>query len=172
MKWFWRGLLTLIGILVIAFIVFRTPDTDPAEMRAKYGGPPSQFVDIGGGVTVHLRDEGPKDAPAIMLLHGSNADLLTWDPWVAALKDRYRVIRFDTVGHGLTGAAPGKDYSGQAMADLVGKVADKLVVDRVAVNPSLDDRAFAKPGVPVARRKGVVIDARAVTAPSAPRPTP
>lgn len=77
MKWVWRGLLALLGVLVIAFLIFRTPDTDAAEMRAKYGGPPSQFVAIGGGVTVHLRDEGPEDAPAIVLLHGSNADLHT-----------------------------------------------------------------------------------------------
>ena len=54
-----------------------------------------------------------------------------------------------------------------------GKAADKLVIERVAVNPPLDDRAFAKPGVPVARRKGVVIDARALPpAPGAPRSAP
>ncbi|MEO0056810.1 MAG: hypothetical protein RIT17_246, partial [Pseudomonadota bacterium] len=110
-KWFVRGLLALLGVLVIAFLIFRTPDTDAAAMRAKYGGPPSQFVDIGDGVTVHLRDEGPKTAPAIILLHGSNADLHTWEPWVTALKTQYRVIRFDQVGHGLTGPDPAEDYS-------------------------------------------------------------
>jgi pimeloyl-ACP methyl ester carboxylesterase len=95
-------------------------------MRAKYGGPPSQFVAIGGGVTVHLRDEGPKDAPAIMLLHGSNADLHTWEPWVAALKGQYRVIRFDQVGHGLTGPDPKDDYSrDNYVADIL-EVADTL----------------------------------------------
>ena len=35
MKWVWRGLLALLGVLVIAFLIFRTPDTDAAEMRAK-----------------------------------------------------------------------------------------------------------------------------------------
>jgi len=130
MKWFWRGLLTLAALLVIAFLIFRTPDTDAAEMRAKYGGPPSQFVDIGDGVTVHLRDEGPRDAPAIMLLHGSNADLHTWEPWVQALKANYRVIRFDQVGHGLTGPDPSGDYSrGNYVAD-IRAVADKLGLDR------------------------------------------
>ena len=75
MKWLLRIVLLILALLVTAFLIFRTPDTDPAEMRAKYGGEPSQFVEIGDGVTVHLRDEGPKDAPAIILLHGSNADL-------------------------------------------------------------------------------------------------
>ena len=126
MKWVWRGLLALLGVLVIAFLIFRTPDTDAAEMRAKYGGPPSQFVAIGGGVTVHLRDEGPKDAPAIVLLHGSNADLHTWEPWVAVLKGQYRVIRFDQVGHGLTGPDPKDDYSrDNYVADIL-EVADTL----------------------------------------------
>lgn len=126
MKWALRGLLALVAVLGIAFLIFRTPDTEPAEMRAKYGGPPSQFVDIGGGVTVHLRDEGPKDAPAIILLHGSNADLHTWEAWTLALKNRYRVIRFDQVGHGLTGPDPKGDYSTANYTADVGAVADKL----------------------------------------------
>ncbi|MFN4112971.1 MAG: alpha/beta fold hydrolase [Sphingomonadaceae bacterium] len=130
MKWVLRGLLVLIAVLVIAFLIFRTPDTDAGEMRAKYGGAPSQFVAIGKGVTVHLRDEGPKDAPAIVLLHGSNADLHTWAPWAQALKADYRVIRFDQVGHGLTGPDPRHDYSrDNYVADIL-EVADKLGLER------------------------------------------
>ncbi|MFN4021026.1 MAG: alpha/beta fold hydrolase [Erythrobacter sp.] len=126
MKWVRRGLAALAGLLVIAFLIFRTPDTDAAEMRAKYGGPPSQFVAIGGGVTVHLRDEGPRDAPAIVLLHGSNADLHTWEPWAAALKAKYRVIRFDQVGHGLTGPDPQDDYTRENYVADILEVADRL----------------------------------------------
>jgi len=132
-KWLWRGLLGLLAVLVVAFLIFRTPDTDAAEMRAKYGGPPSQFVAIGGGVTVHLRDQGPKDAPAILLLHGSNADLHTWEPWAAALTSQYRVIRFDQVGHGLTGPDPQGDYSrANYVADVLA-VADTLGLDRFII---------------------------------------
>jgi pimeloyl-ACP methyl ester carboxylesterase len=126
MKWLWRGVLALLAVLVIAFLIFRTPDTDAAAMRAKYGGAPSQFVDIGEGVTVHLRDEGPRGAPVLVLLHGSNADLHTWEPWVAALKGKYRVIRFDQVGHGLTGPDPEGDYSTANFVADIGAVADKL----------------------------------------------
>src|SRR3546814_1032622 len=82
MKRLIKPLLALIALLVIAYVLLRTPDTDPVEMRAKYGAAPSQFVELEGGLTVHLRDEGPQDAPAIVLLHGSNADLHTWQPWV------------------------------------------------------------------------------------------
>lgn len=81
----------LLGILVVlagAFLLLRTPDTDPAAMKAKYGAAPSQFVDLGGGLTVHLRDEGPRDGPVLVLLHGSNADLHTWGPWTSRLTDQ------------------------------------------------------------------------------------
>lgn len=122
LKWI-AGIALVLGV---AFLFLRTPDTDPAAMRAKYGGAPSQFVDLGNGLTVHLRDEGPRDALPIVLLHGSNDDLHTWDPWAAALSGQFRVVRFDTVGHGLTGGTADKNYSPEAMAALVGKVADKL----------------------------------------------
>ncbi len=120
----------LIALAALALIVFRTPDTDPAAMRAKFGAPPSQFVDLGGGLTVHLRDEGPRDAPVIVLLHGSNADLHTWTPWVKALATDNRVIRFDQIGHGLTGPSPDGDYSNAAFVRTVAAAVDKLGVGR------------------------------------------
>jgi pimeloyl-ACP methyl ester carboxylesterase len=126
MKWVWRILGVLVALLVVAFFVFRVPDTDPDEMRAKYGGEPSQFVEIGDGVIVHLRDEGPRDAQPIILLHGSSADLHTWQPWVDGLSDTHRIIRFDQVGHGLTGPDPEHDYSlGNFVSD-IDEVADAL----------------------------------------------
>lgn len=133
MKRLFKWLAGIAVVLGAAFLLLRTPDTDPTAMRAKYGGAPSQFVDLGGGLTVHLRDEGPRDALPIVLLHGSNADLHTWQPWADALKDRFRVIRYDTIGHGLTGAVAGKDYSPQAMARLVGRIADHLGLQRFAL---------------------------------------
>ena len=121
------GLLVLAGL---ALVLFRTPDTDPAAMRSKYGASPSQFVDLGGGLIVHLRDEGPRDAPVILLLHGSNADLHTWTPWVEALAADTRVIRFDQIGHGLTGPTPDGDYASAAFVRTVDAVVDKLGVER------------------------------------------
>lgn len=130
MRTLFKGLLVLVAVLVAAFLFFRTPDTDPAEMRAKYGGPPSQFVDLDNGLTVHVRDEGPRDAPAIILLHGSNADLHTWQEWVRLLGQDYRIIRFDQIGHGLTGPAPDGDYSTAAFVETVDQVASSLGLER------------------------------------------
>ncbi|MEO1488018.1 MAG: alpha/beta hydrolase [Pseudomonadota bacterium] len=135
MKWFLRITGALLAVLVILFLVFRTPDTDPAAMRAKYGGEPSQFVAIEGGVTVHLRDEGPKDSEAvpIVLLHGSNADLYTWQSWVEGLRADRRVIRFDQVGHGLTGPDPEHDYSRDNYASDIAQVMDALEIERAII---------------------------------------
>lgn len=118
------------ALVVVAFLLLRTPDTDPAAMRAKYGAPPSQVIELAGGQRIHLRDEGPRDAPVIVLLHGSNADLHTWQPWVDNLARSYRVIRYDQIGHGLTGPARDGDYGVDAFAADVGEVADALGLER------------------------------------------
>ncbi len=120
----------VLALLAIAFLIFRTPDTDPDEMRAKYGAEPSQYVELDDWLTIHLRDEGPRDAPVLVLLHGSNADLHTWQPWVDDLASDYRVIRFDQIGHGLTGPAMDGDYSLEAFVADVDAVADKLGLER------------------------------------------
>lgn len=130
MKWLWRGFALLVVVIAAAFLVMRVPDTDAQAMRAKYGGPPSQFVALSDGSTVHLRDEGPRDAPVIVLLHGSNADLYTWQPWVEDLRGDYRVIRYDQRGHGLTGPAGDDDYRRDAFIADVDLVADALGLDR------------------------------------------
>jgi len=127
-------LVKIIGVLAVvllgAFLLLRVPDTDSAAMRAKYGAPPSQFVKIATGPTVHLRDEGPRGAPVILLLHGSNADLHTWQPWVDRLKGRYRILRYDQRGHGLSGPAPDGKYGTDAFAADVEAVAAKLDLSR------------------------------------------
>jgi pimeloyl-ACP methyl ester carboxylesterase len=133
MKWILRAFVGLIALLAIAFIFLRTPDTDPAQMKAKYGGAPSQFVDLGGGLTVHLRDEGPREAPALMLLHGSNADLHTWEPWAKSLSSTFRVVRFDQIGHGLTGPNPAGSHRLDDMVATTEKVRAKLGISRMAL---------------------------------------
>ena len=125
----WLGVAVVIGIAALV-LIWWTPDTDAAAMRAKYGSPASQFVDIGGGLRVHLRDEGPRDAPVLVLLHGSNSFLQTWDAWVAQLGKTYRVVRIDLPGHGMTGADPARAYSRTAFVSVVDRTVAKLGVSR------------------------------------------
>lgn len=130
MKRLLRILGVLLAVLAVAFLLVRVPDTDPEAMWAKYGAAPSQKLALADGRTIHVRDEGPRDAPVIVLLHGSNADLHTWQPWVDRLSSEYRVIRFDQRGHGLTGPAPDNDYAIDVFVADVDAVADKLGLER------------------------------------------
>lgn len=131
-----RALAWIFGIvavlLVAAFALLYTPDTDKQAMFRKYGAPPSRFVNI-GALTVHYRDEGPRDAPAIVLLHGSNSDLHTWDAWTARLSQKYSVIRFDQIGHGLTGPNPARDYRASAFVDTVDRLTTALGVQKFVI---------------------------------------
>ncbi len=130
MKRFFKWVLIILVVLVVGgTIAGWTPDTDAAAMRAKYGGATSQFIEV-NGMNVHVRDEGPRGAPVIVLLHGSNSSLHTWDPWAAALSKTHRVIRFDQAGHGLTGPHPKRDYSMAAFIGAVDALTVKLGVSR------------------------------------------
>ena len=126
LKW---AVLLFLALIAALFAWGYAGDIPVSELRAKYANAESEFVDLGDGMTVHLRDEGPKDAPAIILLHGSNASLHTWQQWVDRLGKDYRIIRYDQPGHGLTGPHPQDDYSANAFVD---------VVDRIAKNRGLE----------------------------------
>jgi pimeloyl-ACP methyl ester carboxylesterase len=124
----WSALALFVAIIG-AVIAFWTPDTDMAAMRAKYGTAASRYVDLGDGLRVHLRDEGPRDAPVIVLLHGSNAFLQTWDAWTRLLMPTHRVVRLDLPGHGMTGAYPARAYSKAAFVDVVDRAMIKLGIN-------------------------------------------
>lgn len=53
---------------------------------------------------------GPQTAPALVLCNSLGTDQSLWDAQVEAFAARYRVLRFDTRGHGASDA-PGGDYS-------------------------------------------------------------
>lgn len=72
-----------------------------AQLRARYMTPADKLVTL-GGVEVRYRDEG--QGQPILLLHGSQSTLETWDGVAAVLKRHYRVIRFDQPPMGLSGS--------------------------------------------------------------------
>ena len=51
-------------------------------------------------LTVSYSDDGPEDAPVIILIHGFPFNKSMWNGQVAALMDNYRVIAYDIRGHG------------------------------------------------------------------------
>jgi len=126
MRWIVIVLVFIAALLGIAYVALSAPDIPRATLEAKYATPPSQFVVLPDGARVHYRIRGAADAPTLVLLHGSNASLFTWEPWSKTLSDKFRVVSLDLPGHGLTGAVPNHDYSAQGMARFVGEFADKI----------------------------------------------
>jgi 3-oxoadipate enol-lactonase / 4-carboxymuconolactone decarboxylase len=81
-------------------------------------------------VEVHYEESGRPDAPALLLSNSLGTDLSMWDPQLPVLAEHFRVIRYDTRGHGRSPAPPGPytlaDLGGDALALL-----DKLGLSRV-----------------------------------------
>jgi pimeloyl-ACP methyl ester carboxylesterase len=123
----------LLATLMVCFALGYAPDTDPAAMRAKYATAASQFIDVGNGLTIHVRDEGRRDGPVLVLLHGSNDSLQTWDKWAERLAGKYRVIRLDQIGHGLTGPNPRGDYSPAAHVAALDALMVRMGIGRFAL---------------------------------------
>lgn len=128
----WLSLLVLVAFGALLVWGY-APDRDPQALRAKYANAASRFVDVGGGLKIHVRDEGARDAPVLVLLHGSNSSLQTWEPWVKRLGGKYRIISLDQIGHGLTGPNPTDDYSPAAFVDTLDRTLTKIGVSRFAL---------------------------------------
>jgi pimeloyl-ACP methyl ester carboxylesterase len=130
MRWLFRFLIGLIVLVAAAlglsYVFLSDPDMPRDVLVQKYGQPPSQFTELPSGATAHFRDQGNRDAPAVILLHGSNASLHTWEPWVREFGDKLRVISVDLPGHGLTGPTPQADYTLNGMGAFVDEFATQM----------------------------------------------
>lgn len=125
--------LILLAVLVAgAFAWLYTPDKQRAALEAEYARPPSVFLDV-AGVRLHVRDTGPRTAPAVILLHGFGASLQTWEDWARDLDRDQRVIRYDLPGFGLTGADPSGDYTDARGIAVLLALMDRLGLARASV---------------------------------------
>ncbi len=128
------GVLALLLLLAVAaWVRYRGPDIPFETLDQQYADAHSHFIDLPGGVRVHYRDEGKPDGPALVLLHGYGDSFTSWEGWVAALGDRYRLISLDFPGHGLTRAPAGYRLNADALVDVVESVAARLQLDSFAL---------------------------------------
>ncbi len=68
-----------------------------------------------------------------MLIHGSMGDTIDWDGWVDILSPRYRVVRFDLPGFGISGEIANGNYSIDRTLSLIDGLMDSLGIERFAV---------------------------------------
>lgn len=66
------------------------------------------------GIDIHYTIEG--EGPVVTMSHALGCNLSMWDEQARALSGRYRILRYDTRGHGQTSAPP-DPYSLEQMAD-------------------------------------------------------
>ena len=82
-------------------------------------------------MTLHHVLDGPADGPPLLLASSLGTTHAMWEPQLAALSDRFRLVRCDRRGHGRSPAAAGPttlDDLGRDLVDLL----DHLGLDRVA----------------------------------------
>ena len=68
------------------------------------------------GIQLHYELSGRADAPVVMLSNSLGTRLEMWDPQMQALTERYRVLRYDSRGHGRSDAPDGP-YTIDLLAD-------------------------------------------------------
>jgi 3-oxoadipate enol-lactonase len=77
------------------------------------------------------RLDGPADAPVVVLSNSLGTTLEMWEPQVAALSERFAVLRYDHPGHGTgRGSAPARSV--EALARGVLAILDERGLERVS----------------------------------------
>ncbi|MBU6267425.1 MAG: alpha/beta hydrolase [Sphingomonadales bacterium] len=91
-------------------------------------------VALSTGVTLQVHDVGPRDAPALIFLHGFPESWRTWRHQFAALSDRFRCIAPDQRGYGASSRPSAvEDYAAPLLAADVFALADALGIERFTV---------------------------------------
>jgi pimeloyl-ACP methyl ester carboxylesterase len=161
-----RGILIGLAVFALAIAsgvyIFSDPDLPAAALETKYAPAPSKFLSLPSGARVHYRDRGVAGGETLLLLHGTNASLHTWEPWVERLAGDLRIVTIDMPGHGLTGSVPGDDYSPNAMAAFVGDLAASLGLEKFSLGGhSMGGRIAARFAIdnPAKVNKLILVDA-------------
>jgi 3-oxoadipate enol-lactonase len=86
------------------------------------------FVEV-DGARINCRVDGAAGAPVLVMSNSLGTDIAMWEPQIAALARTFRVIRYDTRGHGTSETTPGPYTIDRLGRDVVG-VLDALEVER------------------------------------------
>ncbi|WP_020578440.1 alpha/beta fold hydrolase [Actinopolymorpha alba] len=113
----------VIGLLLVNAAVVVRQDTEATG---------NSTLSLDGG-NIYVRQDGPRDAPAVVLIHGTAASAHWWDPLVPMLAKSHRVIRIDLLGHGRSAKPAGGGYEIPEQGRRVGAALDRLDVKHAVV---------------------------------------
>ena len=88
------------------------------------------YVTLGDGCRLAHRFDGRPDGPVLLLSNSLGTDAGMWAPQMAAFAARFRVLRYDSRGHGASDAPPGA-YSMDRLGRDVVELLDALGIERV-----------------------------------------
>ncbi|MFB6837852.1 alpha/beta fold hydrolase [Streptomyces sp. NPDC056361] len=121
----WRITLLVAGALALLLV-----GNTVSVLSQTAGASGDQIVRIPGG-DLHVAQDGPPDAPTVVLLHGLGGSTAWWDSVLPALRDLH-VVRVDLLGHG-SSAKPAAGYGMAEQARRVGAALDQIGVHRATV---------------------------------------
>jgi pimeloyl-ACP methyl ester carboxylesterase len=132
-----RLVIGISGMVAVAAASQSASAKPPREAPSAAGGYPVTYhrtrtID---GIKIFYREAGPKDAPAVLLLHGFPTSSHMFRNLIPALADRYRVIAPDYPGYGqsdMPDRATFK-YTFDRFGELVNGLLDQLGVARYAI---------------------------------------
>src|SRR6202140_3180268 len=81
------------------------------------------------GASIRYRLDGPIGAPSLVLSNSLGTNLDMWEPQVAVFAARFRVLRYDSRGHGRSEVTPGP-YTIERLARDVVALQDELKINR------------------------------------------
>ena len=73
-----------------------------------------QHVTLGDGCRLAYRFDGREDAPVLLLSNSLGTRMEMWDAQMAAFSAHFRVLRYDSRGHGASDAPAGGVNNGDA----------------------------------------------------------
>lgn len=115
----------LIVAFILGFFIYRNfPSNLTSEQLGNYK---YDTLTLPGGMDVNYKINGPDDAViTIVLVHGGGDSLDTWNTWVKILEKKYKIVRFDLPGHGLTDPIPKSEYGPKRFSEFINEVVDYM----------------------------------------------
>ncbi|MFD7431518.1 alpha/beta fold hydrolase [Streptomyces sp. NPDC059818] len=107
------------------------PDGQP-DVNARTEATEGPILPLPGG-DIRVCQDGPREAPALLLIHGSASSTRSRDQLVPLLTGSYRVIRIDLPGHGRSAEPSDRGYEIPEQGRTVGGALDRLGFERALV---------------------------------------